>query len=141
MPASSKEIVEQAYAAWAARDLAGALACAADDIEFIMHLPSDVVPFAGPMRGREALAQNLQTVLDEFDFLAYEPVQITAQGLSFHSQVRFHYRHKATGLDYDGTMRHTWFVENGKIVRWEEFHDVERVRAYFKLLAQRLSGA
>jgi len=136
MRADNKVLLEAAYAAWAARDLGATLACFAEDVVFTIHLPTEGVPFAGEARGRDELAKRLQALLDDFDFLTYTPVQITSQGIAFHSQVRFHYRHKATGLDFDGTMRHRWRIVGDQIVRFEEFHDVERVRAFFALLAQ-----
>jgi ketosteroid isomerase-like protein len=134
--ASIPMVVEAAYAAWAARDLPATLSVFAPDVVFAIHLPDDVVPFAGEVRGRDQLAARFQAILDDFDFIEYVPLQITAEGGSFHSRVRFHYRHKATGLEYDGRMRHVWLVEGDKIVRFEEFHDAERVRTFFQLLAQ-----
>ncbi len=136
MRASISMVVEAAYAAWAARDLATTLAVFARDVAFIIHLPEDVAPFVGEVRGRDELAPRLQAILDDFDFIEYVPLQITAEGGSFHSRVRFHYRHKSTGLEYEGRMRHVWCVEGDKIVRFEEFHDAERVRIFFRLLAQ-----
>lgn len=136
MRADNKTLLEGAYAAWAARDLAATLACFAEDMVFAIHLPSDVVPFAGEVRGREELGRRLQAILDDFDFIFYTPVQITTERSSFHSQVHFHYRHKASGLDYEGRMRHVWRITGDQIVRFEEFHDTERVRAFFALLAQ-----
>jgi len=135
MRADNKVLLEGAYAAWAARDLGTTLACFAEDVVFTIHLPLEVVPFAGKVHGRDKLARRLQAILDDFDFLAYRPLQITSQGIAFHSQVRFHYSHKATGLDFDGTMRHVWRIVGDQIVRFEEFHDTERVRAFFELLA------
>ena len=44
-----------------------------------------------------------------------------------------------TGLEYDGSMRHVWRIKGDRIVRWEEFHDIERVRVYFRLLAQAMA--
>jgi ketosteroid isomerase-like protein len=134
--ASIPMVLEAGYASWAARDLAATLAVFAPDIVYVMHLPPDVGPFGGEVRGRDELAPRLQGILDDFDFIEYVPLQITAVGGSFHSRVRFHYRHKETGLEYEGTMRHEWRVEGDKIVRFEEFHDAERVRSFFQLLAQ-----
>ena len=135
MRADNKVLLEGAYAAWAARDLGATLACFAENVAFTIHLPPEVVPFAGEVRVRDELGKRLQAILDDFDFLAYRPQQITSQGLSFHSQVYFHYRHKTTGLDYEGTMRHVWLIAGDQIVDFEEFHDMERVRAFFGLLA------
>ena len=136
MRASISMVVEAAYAAWAARDLAATLALFARDVVFAIHLPDDVVPFAGEEQGRNQLAPRFQAILDEFDFIEYVPLQITAEGGAYHSRVRFHYRHKETGLEYEGRMRHVWRVEGDKIVHFEEYHDAERVRSFFRLLAQ-----
>jgi ketosteroid isomerase-like protein len=136
MQPSNKLVVEAAYASWAARDLDATLSCFSEDVAFAIHLPPEVAPYFGVQQGRDQFALRLKLILDDFDFLAYKPIQITSHGISFHSQVRFHYRHKLTGLEYDGTMRHVWRVKGDRIVRWEEFHDIERVRVYFRLLAQ-----
>jgi ketosteroid isomerase-like protein len=136
---SNKLVVEAAYASWAARDLDATLSCFSDDVMFAIHLPPEVAPYFGIQRGRDELATCLKMILDDFDFLQYKPIQITSHGISFHSQIRFHYRHKLTGLEYDGTMRHVWRVKGDRIVRWEEFHDIERVRVYFQLLGQAIA--
>ena len=136
MRASIPMVLEAAYASWAARDLPATLAVFSRDVVFAIHLPPEVVPFAGEVHGRDELAKRFQAILDDFDFIEYVPLQITADGESFHSRVRFHYRHRATGHEYEGTMRHVWRVEGDKIVHFEEFHDAERVRAFFRLLAE-----
>lgn len=135
MRADTSTLLEAAYAAWAAGDLDGLLACFADDVAFAIRLPPEIVPFAGLVSGKADLARQLMIILDDFDILEYRPMQISAVTDAFHSQVQFIFRHKATGLMYEGTARHLWRVENDKIVHFEEFHDIERTRAYFKLLA------
>lgn len=135
MRVDSSTLLEGAYASWWARDLEAVLACFADDVVFVNHLPTDVVPFAGASYGKAELRQQLQIILDQFDFLEYRPVQIVAKRRLCHSQVHFRYRHKATGLTYEGRLRHIWRVEGDKIVRFEEYHDPERTRAFFELLA------
>jgi ketosteroid isomerase-like protein len=139
MQPSNKLILEAGYASWAAGDLDATLSCFSDDVAFAIHLPPEVAPYFGIQQGRDELGRRLQMILDEFDFLTYKPIQITSNGISFHSQVRFHYRHKLTGLEYDGTMRHVWRIKGDRIVRWEEFHDIERVRVYFRLLGQAMA--
>ena len=141
MRASASILMEAAYAAWAAKDLAGTLAAFADDVVFVIHLPPEVAPFVGEAQGKEQLRPRLQAIIDDFDFLEYVPMQITAEGEHLHSRISFRYRHKATGLEYDGTMRHVWRIEGDKIVRFEEFHDAARVRTFFAMLAQASSDA
>lgn len=141
MRANDRMVLEATYASWAQRDLAATLARFDPEVVFIIHLPPDVGSFVGEVRGREQLGKSLQTILDDFDFLEYRPLQIIADGESFHSRIRFHYRHKATGLDYDGTMRHVWRVTGDMIVRFEEFHDAQRVRTFFAMVAHVLGHA
>ena len=136
MRANVAMILEGAYAAWAARDLSGTLACFAEDVTYIIHLPPDLEPFAGEVHGRADLAKLLSDFLGAFDVLEYMPLQITPDGEIMHSRVQFHYRHKVTGLSYEGRVRHVWRVEGVCIERFEEFHDVERVRTFFKLVEQ-----
>ena len=140
MRASASLVLEAAYASWATGDLDATMASFADDVVFIIHLPPEVAPFVGEARGKDQLRPRLQTIIDDFDFIEYVPLQIVAAGEILHSRVAFLYRHKTTGLEYDGTMRHVWRVEGDKIVRFEEFHDAERVRTFFRLLAQAKAG-
>src|SRR5690606_41910701 len=103
MRVDSSTLLEGAYASWWARDLEAVLACFADDVVFVNHLPADVVPFAGPSYGKAELRQQLQIILDQFDFLEYRPVQIVAKRRLCHSQVHFRYLHKATGRSEEHT--------------------------------------
>ena len=134
--ASVTIVLECAYAAWAARDLDGTLARFADDVTFIIHLPPEVAPLVGEAKGKANLAARLRAILDEFDFIEYVPLQIRADGDACSSRIRFHYRHKATGLDYEGTMRHVCRVAGDRIAHFEEFHDAERVRTFLKFVEQ-----
>jgi ketosteroid isomerase-like protein len=140
MRAHDRIVLEALYASWAARDLDGVLSCCSDDILFTMHVPPEIIPFAGETRGKAAIVPRLQMILDEFDFLEYRPVYISDEGEVFHSLVRYHFRHKKTGYEIEGTMRHVWCVDGDQITRLEEFHDAPRVSSFFELLAQAESG-
>ena len=128
-------VLEVLYAAWAAKDLDAVLSCFSDDVVFVVHAPVDVVPFAGETHGKADLVRRLQTILHTFDFLDYHPVHISDYGDTGHAQVHYHFRHKQTGHEIDGTLRHIWQTDGDEIVRLEEFHDIERMRAFFELLA------
>ncbi len=128
-------VLEAAYASWAARDIDAFLACFADDLLYANHMSPEHVPFAGIVRGKTEFKRQLQKILDDFDIIYYKPVQITPDGESVRAQTEFRYRHRTTGLTYEGRLRHLWQVENDKVVRFDEFHDGERTRAFFELLA------
>lgn len=137
--ASATIIVECAYSAWAARDLEGTLAWFADDVNFVIHLPPEIGPFVGEVTGKTNLEPRLKGILDEFDFLEYVPLQIRADGDTCYSRVRYHYRHKVTGLEIEGTMRHVCRVAVDQITRFEEFHDAERVRTFMRLASRSIA--
>lgn len=130
-----RSIIEAFYASWAVKDLPTVLDCCTDDIAFTLHIPTDIAPFAGTTRGKNALAPRLQQIIDDFDFLEYRPLLITDDVHSFHAQISFRYRHLATGHEIEGTMRHIGEMEAHKLARLEEFHDTPRVQAFFELLA------
>jgi uncharacterized protein len=140
MRARERLILEALYASWADKDLNAVLACLSDAVVFAIHVPPEVMPFAGETRGKDALVPRLQMILDDFDFLHYRPTHIVDEGDVMHSQVRYHFRHKATGYDIEGTMRHVWVVEGDQVVRFEEFHDTPRVKTFFELLAASEGG-
>jgi ketosteroid isomerase-like protein len=135
MRAQVSSIIEALYASWAVKDLAAVLDCCSDDIVFALHIPTDVAPFAGETCGKSALVPRLKQILDAFDFLDYRPTLITENAGAFHAQIHYHYRHKATGHEIEGTMRHTGRLEGDKLTRLDEYHDTPRVRAFFELLA------
>jgi len=129
-----RNVLEAIYASWAARDLDAVLACFSDELVIIVHAPADIVPWAGETRGKAQLEHRLREILREFEFLRYSPVVISDAGDICHAQVHFRFRHLKTGHEIEGTLRHIWQERGDKIVRLEEFHDTERLRAFFELL-------
>jgi ketosteroid isomerase-like protein len=128
-------MLEAIYASWAAKDLESVLSCYSDDVVILVNLPRDVVPYGGETRGKAELELRLLELLRDFEIFDYRPLLIRDVGDTCHAQVRYHYRHKRTGLEIEGTLRHIWHTDGDKIVRLEEIHDSERMRAFFELLA------
>lgn len=141
MQAQIRDLMETIYASWAAKDLPAVLDYMTDDVEFAMHVPVEDLPFAGESRGKEEIVPRLQAILDGFDFLEYRPLLIREDDDTFHAQVFYHYRHKETGREIEGTMRHVGHMQGGKLARLDEFHDTQRVVAFFQLVTQEASGA
>jgi len=134
--ARDRLVLEAMYASWATKDLDAVLSCCSNDIVFVMHLPPEIIRFAGESWGKAAIIPRLRMIIDGFDFLEYRPVHIDDAGDVSHSLVRYRFRHKRTGYEIEGTMRHVWTIEGDQIVRLEEFHDTPRVSTFFELLAQ-----
>jgi hypothetical protein len=93
MRAQVHTVLEAMYASWAVKDLAAVLACCADDILFILHVPTEIVAFAGETRGKADLAPRLQAILRDFDILNYRPRLIAEDDDGFHTQIHYHFRH------------------------------------------------
>jgi ketosteroid isomerase-like protein len=141
MRAQVRNIIEALYASWAAKDLDAVLDCFSEDAVFDLHLPADIAPFAGESRGKEILAQRLLQITEAFDFISYRPVLITQRDHAFHAQVHYRFRHKESGHELEGSMRHVGQMTGDKVSRLDEFHDEARVRAFFELVAMSADGA
>jgi ketosteroid isomerase-like protein len=135
MSTDARSVVENLYAAWTARDLPRVLALCSDDMTFALHIPADVLPIGGETTGKAAVAAALQGLFDTYDFLAYEPGSISSEGATTTAVVHFRYRHKATGEIIDGQLRHAWLIEGGNVVRLDEWHDLNKVKAFLGRVA------
>ena len=135
MRASERLIVEAMYASWAAQDLTAVAACLHRDAVYRLHLPSDAWTISGDVRGRQGIITSLGEILRDFEVLEYRPVKITNEGDGIaKSRAKIQYGHKATGLSYEATISNKWQIAGDKIVRFEVFHDAQRLRAFFEMV-------
>jgi ketosteroid isomerase-like protein len=132
-------ILEALWTAWARRDKAATLALVADGIRYTMHIPPEIVPFGTtanePTIGKRALSDQLQTILDIFETVAYSGRVVGIVEARIHGQVSYLFRHKLTGEEIEGVMRHVVSIEEGRIATIDEYHDVERIKAFMRLVA------
>lgn len=130
------EIVRFMWQAYAVRDIEGTLLYVSDDVAFAIFIPLDVLPFGGGETiGKAAFAERLQMVLDQFDTVQYDGTVLGVSGDTVRGHVEFSFRHKLAGDVIQGVMRQVFDVKGGKITRLHEFHDVERIRAFMKLVS------
>lgn len=130
------EIVRTMWQAYAAGDTASALLYFSDSIAFGIFVPQDVLPFGGGETiGKAALSDRIELIRDQFDLLHYEGNVLAASGNTVRGQVLYAFKHKTTGEVIEGVMRQVIDVEDGKIIRLHEFHDVERLRAFMRLVS------
>lgn len=135
-PIDPVEIVMHLWAAYAAKDHAAVVRLCADDIAYAIFIPQGILPFGGGETiGKGALSDRFQMITDQFYLVGYEG---TIQGVSqqtVRGQVAYCFRHKATGEVIEGVMRQVFDIADGKIARLHEFHDVERIRAFMRLVS------
>jgi uncharacterized protein len=127
-------ILRETYSAWAMGDIDEMLVHFAPNAVYALHVPKDIVPYGGETRDIVLLIPRLRLILETFAIVDYTPVSTTRHGGRFHTVVHYRFRHRETGLDIDGTTRHVVQIDSGRIARFDEYHDTDRIRAFFKLL-------
>jgi ketosteroid isomerase-like protein len=134
MPASgARLVVADAFASWAAGDLRGLRSVLAEDLVFSVYSRPEAPSVVGEGLGRTQFLRRLERLLDHVDVLAFDPVNITSDGLWHHARVRFRYRHLANRIVIDGTMRHRFGFVGSRISHFELFHDTHRMRAFYDM--------
>jgi ketosteroid isomerase-like protein len=130
------DVLRGIWAAWKAGDRAAVMEFVADEAVFAIYVPKDVLPFGGETSGRASISDRLQTILGQFDVLRYDGRLTKFENDTAHGQVEYLYRHKVTGEELDGVLRHIAQVRDGKVVHFKEYTDLERIRAFMRLIAQ-----
>ena len=130
----TEAIVQSCYSAWAARNVEGVLANLSDRCVNDLHLPVDVVAFAGRHVGKAAIGHCLRAIIEEFSFLAYAVDWLTVDGETARARVVYYYRHNESGDQLEGFMRRVWLVQARKVVGLDEFHDVALVKAFLEMV-------
>lgn len=122
-------ILEAVITAMALEDTDSTLAYFDDEADFTIFTPSEIV-----FRGRDAIARRLRTVIGEFHVDRFIARTILPCEEGLRTQIAYAFRHRATGATIDGVMRVIVSFHNGRIVRWHEYQDAERVDAFMRLV-------
>ena len=134
---SPTELVDEFLKRWADQNIASCLGMLAEDATYTLHISESLLPFAGSTIGRDAIGQQLQAMLRDWDHLVFRPGPAKA-GIDapdrVHCQVEFIYRHRATGSDLSGHMRLVCAVEDGYLKSVDEYHDAGMVEAFLRLM-------
>jgi ketosteroid isomerase-like protein len=128
------EVVKEFNTAWAQGNTEDAIAYLAEDAAYALHISGDVLSHGGEHIGREKIATVLRTIREEFEYILYRPLQLTADGDTVRYQVEFMYRHRASGEVLNGRFRMVMQVTDGLILRADEYHDRAKVEAFMRLV-------
>jgi ketosteroid isomerase-like protein len=127
---TTEQTVTALYDAWRNGRLDFVLDRLDDEIEHTIHIPPAMNPIGGSVHGRAATAERLAAIGRDYEILAFENDKIVADGNEARTQVRLRYRHRQTGEEIETVSEHHWRLENGRVVMFEEFHDIDAVRAF-----------
>ena len=131
---SPTEVVPAYNSAWAAGDIAAALAYLAEDAVYDLHVSRELLPAGGQTSGRDNIGMMLRKARADFEFILYRPLKLAAAGDTVRFQVEFMFRHRASGEVLSGRLRQVIKVKDGLITRIDEFHDRAKVEAFLRLV-------
>jgi ketosteroid isomerase-like protein len=124
MSEQNVEIVRRFEECWSNRDLAGALECVHDELEF--DWSDSIGPFQGNYKGHEGFTRFWHDMLEAWERFSPEMVEIFECGpekLITLDVVRA--RGKGSGVDTEARGAMLWTVRDGKIARAKMFQTKE----------------
>jgi ketosteroid isomerase-like protein len=128
-------ILDDVYASWERGDLLSTLSYFTKSLVFVVHSSPNAPSLIGAGFGRDRFAHRLELFLGQFKVEDFKLLSMRADGDGFSSSVAYRYRHRVSGLDVEGRMRHTWRFVGDEIAHFELFHDTPRMHAFYNLTA------
>jgi uncharacterized protein len=90
------------------------------------HFPyADRNPYVGPQAVLEGVFLR---IAEDFEFFRVVVESLLDAGDNVVALGRYQGRHKTTGKDMDAQMAHIWWLQNGKIVRFQQYADTAQAR-------------
>ena len=117
------EVVRSFYRAWARDDFPGPRELMDPEIEYVN--PPHAVE-AGTRRGIAAFSDAVAKVFEGWETWRTEPEQLTALGDKVAVVVRYRARGRGSGVEVEGRESALWTLLEGKVLRYEWFHEPEQ---------------
>jgi len=122
------EIIRAAYDALAAGDVPAMLKTFAPDVTWN---EAENFPYAdgNPYVGRDAVGGLLARLGGDWDYFSLVVEQLLEAGQNVVALGRYKGRHSTTDAELDAQFAHIWWLENGKIVRFQQYTDTAQAIA------------
>ncbi|MEM7057964.1 MAG: nuclear transport factor 2 family protein [Pseudomonadota bacterium] len=124
---TTEETVRAAIAAYAAKDLQGALSLCSRDVCFHNQSVKGTGMWEFDCREIDELQTALIQINSEFEIEAYELLDLIATGKKAASRQRLRIRIPQTGEVIETVIADFWEVEDGKITSIHEFNDTAQI--------------
>lgn len=85
--------------------------------------PREILPWAGTVRGREAIARWFKTLNDTMEYDQFEPFERIAQGDTVIVLYHGSGRAKSTGRPFESDIVRIYTIRDGKIIRVRNYYD------------------
>lgn len=128
----STGIVRQVYAGFARKDLPAILEMQAEDAQWSVAGPPDLIPWAAPPPGKEGVAQFLRTLgqylaAERFEIRDYLESGDTVVALGFQSG-----RVLPNDVSYEFEFVHVWTLRQGRVASFRVYYDTSYVVSRLK---------
>jgi ketosteroid isomerase-like protein len=125
--ATNKEVIESAYASFAAGDVPAVLGAMDPKIEW--NEAEGFPIYSGTVIGPDAVLRDVFMRLGEIgDDFTVLPAQFVAEGDTVVVTGAYTWKHKVSGEPAEVKMAHVWTVADGKVTRFQQHVDTARVR-------------
>jgi uncharacterized protein len=120
---ATKQLVQEFYAAFKRGDVTGALNTLADNVDWFIPGPKDIIPFAGRRQDREQVAQFFEKLVGMQDAEQFDVREFVAQGDSVATLGHYRWRIKSTGQSYTSDFVHVFTIQDGRVSNFQEYLD------------------
>lgn len=126
----NKQLAINGYKMFIIGNIDGVLDLCSDDIEWTSaDLPS--IPFAGAFHGKTGVMDFFQKLRGAVEFMDYQPQSFIADDDKVSVSGISTARVLSTGATYDDTWVHIFTMKNGKMTRFEQYHNTAAAVAAF----------
>ena len=122
-------LVQSAYEAFGQGDMATFAEVMADDIEWVDPGDPDDDPNAGTFKGKEAVLGWVGGLASTLDYTTFEPREFIAQNDKVVSLVHSEATVRDTGRAFVNPEAHVWTIRDGKLARFQSYHDTAAAAA------------
>jgi ketosteroid isomerase-like protein len=124
------DVVRQAFQCFGAGDIAGLLNQFASDVSW--ETPgAPRIPYAGRFKGRDQVATFFEGLGRTAEFTQFEPREFVAQGDQVVALGHYAGKGRTTGRPFDTAWAMVFTVQNGKVVKFQEYFDTANLGAAF----------
>lgn len=134
MKEDAETVVDAFHAAWIIGDVETAMSYCHADIRVTLHYRDHALPFAGETVGWEPARRRLYQTVQAWEFLEMRQTHTSVTPTEVRSWVPFVMRHRATRASFEGTFRHVWTLQDGKIIGFDGFLDIALLKSFLRLI-------
>jgi ketosteroid isomerase-like protein len=114
------EIVRSIYESWNSGEIPGPKDLFDPTVEYV-NPPDAVEP--GKRCGRTAFARAVGKSFEPWEAWEMRPQEFKGHGENVAVAIRLRARGRGSGLEMEGSQSALWTIRDGKVVRYEWFHD------------------